>query len=185
MPERLIDVPIETLPFVDEHSIEVDARVDQVWDALLAVMGNFGGRPARPIARGLGCLPIERSPRFGDIGTTVPGFIVTRAVPPAVLALMGEHRYSRYALIFRIAAEQPNGRLPRLSAETRAEFPGRAGRDVPGAGDRNPRPRAGDQLHPPVGPPALRTDGVGGGVQPLVQTSAPSPLATAPRPIGR
>jgi hypothetical protein len=127
MPERLIDVPIETLPFVDEHSIEVDARVDRVWDALLAVMGNFGGRPARPIARGLGCLPIERSPRFGEIGTTVPGFIVTRAVPPAVLALMGEHRYSRYALIFRIAAEQPNGRLPRLSAETRAEFPGRAG----------------------------------------------------------
>jgi hypothetical protein len=47
---------------------------------------------------------------------------VTRAVAPAVLALMGEHRYSRYALIF-YAADTAAGPV-RLSAETRAEFPG-------------------------------------------------------------
>jgi hypothetical protein len=46
-------------------------------------------------------------------------------VPPAVLALMGEHRFSRYALIFKIT-ETVTGRV-RLGAETRAEFPGRRG----------------------------------------------------------
>jgi hypothetical protein len=43
-----------------------------------------------------------------------------------VLALMGEHRFSRYALIF-CAAETASGPV-RLSAETRAEFPGVKGR---------------------------------------------------------
>lgn len=51
--------------------------------------------------------------------------MVTRSVPPAVLALMGRHRYSCYALIFRIT-ETTAGPV-RLSAETRAEFPGRSG----------------------------------------------------------
>jgi hypothetical protein len=125
MPERLIDVPIESLPFVDEHSVEVAASLDDTWAALIAVMGS-GSRAAAPVARALGCLSTRRSGEFGRIGTTIPGFIVTRSVPPAVLALMGEHRYSRYALIFRIA-EQTGDRPPRLSAETRAQFPGRSG----------------------------------------------------------
>jgi hypothetical protein len=43
-----------------------------------------------------------------------------------VLALMGEHRFSRYALIF-CAVETASGPV-RLSAETRAEFPGVKGR---------------------------------------------------------
>jgi hypothetical protein len=43
-----------------------------------------------------------------------------------VLALMGEHRFSRYALIF-YAAETAAGPV-RLRAETRAEFPGIRGR---------------------------------------------------------
>ena len=42
-----------------------------------------------------------------------------------MLALEGRHRYSRYALTFRI---DPDGDGSRLSAETRAEFPGWAGR---------------------------------------------------------
>ena len=62
----------------------------------------------------------------GRIGSTIPGFIVTRAIPPAVLALMGEHRFSRYALVFRITEREEAPAL--LSAETRAEFPGRKGR---------------------------------------------------------
>lgn len=126
MPERLIDVPIESLPFVDEHAVEAAASPAEIWAALIAVMARSGGRVAAPFARALGCLAIERSDRFGEIGTTIPGFIVTRSVAPAVLALMGEHRYSRYALIFRIA-EQRGDRPPRLGAETRAEFPGRSG----------------------------------------------------------
>jgi hypothetical protein len=77
------------------------------------------------VARALGCVPGERAGKAGEIGSTVPGFVVTRSVPPAVLALMGEHRFSRYALVFRIT-QTPAGPV-RLSAETRAEFPGARG----------------------------------------------------------
>jgi hypothetical protein len=79
----------------------------------------------RLVAGRLDCTPAEFSGEPGRIGSTVPGFIITRAIPPAVLALMGEHRFSRYALIFRIT-ETPAGPV-RLSAETRAVFPGRRG----------------------------------------------------------
>jgi hypothetical protein len=84
-------------------------------------------RPGRihlgePVARSLGCVVTEREGQAGAIGSTIPGFIVTRSVEPAVLALMGEHRFSRYALIF-YAADTAAGPV-RLGAETRAEFPG-------------------------------------------------------------
>jgi hypothetical protein len=85
--------------------------------------GNNG--IGKRVAGGLGCVPGERAGEPGEIGSTVPGFLITRAVPPAVLALMGEHRFSRYALVFRIT-QTPAGPA-RLSAETRAEFPGRSG----------------------------------------------------------
>ena len=55
----------------------------------------------------------------------MPGFVVARSIPPAVLALLGEHRFSRYALIFRIT--ETLAAPVRLSAETRAEFPGAKG----------------------------------------------------------
>ncbi len=61
-----------------------------------------------------------------EIGATIPGFVVTRSVEPAVLALVGQHRFARYALIFKIT-ELASGPT-RLSAETRAEFRGRRGR---------------------------------------------------------
>ncbi len=127
MPGRLIDVPIESLPFVDERTIEVEAPAERVWESLLQTVAGVGAnRRGRALARRLGCTPDERSGEIGTIGSTVPGFIVTRAVPPAVLALMGEHRFSRYALVFRIAERLEPGGV-RLSAETRAEFPGRSG----------------------------------------------------------
>jgi hypothetical protein len=126
MPQRLIDIPIESLPFVDEHSTTIAATQDAVWEALLEVSGALGSGPGSSrLARALRCMPIERRGEPGQIGSTVPGFVVTRAVQPAVLALMGEHRFSRYALIFT-ATEAPTGAV-RLSAETRAEFPGRSG----------------------------------------------------------
>jgi hypothetical protein len=43
-----------------------------------------------------------------------------------VLALMGEHRFSRYALVFRI--DETLAGPVYLKAETRAEFPGTQGR---------------------------------------------------------
>jgi hypothetical protein len=126
MPQRLIDVPIESLPFVDEHSTTIAATQDAVWAALLEVSGALGsGSGSSRVARALRCVPIERRGEPGQIGSTVPGFVVTRAVQPAVLALMGEHRFSRYALIFT-TTETSTGAV-RLSAETRAEFPGRSG----------------------------------------------------------
>lgn len=127
MPERLIDVPIESLPFVDEHSISIDASAETIWDALLETLGHgFSSTPPGRVAvRALECAPDRNSGKPGRIGSTIPGFIVTRAIPPAVLALMGEHRYSRYALVFRITEREDAPAL--LSAETRAEFPGGRG----------------------------------------------------------
>jgi hypothetical protein len=120
---RVIDYPIESLPFVDEHSVVIAATVDEVWDALVATVG--AGRIAAPVARALGCEQTERAGKPGSIGSTVPGFVITRAVRPAVLALMGAHRFSRYALVFQIS-ETPLEPVV-LTAVTRAEFPGRMG----------------------------------------------------------
>lgn len=126
MAERLIDVPLESLPYVDEHGTDVDATAERAWEALLSYFGGAGAnRLAGPIATGLGCVPSKRTGTPGEIGSTIPGFVVARSVAPAVLALMGKHRFSRYALIFRIA--DPRSGPVRLSAETRAEFPGRTG----------------------------------------------------------
>ena len=128
MPERLIDVPIESLPFVDEHSISVDASAEAIWAGLLETLGQgfSSSPPGQLVVRALECAPSACKGEPGRIGSTIPGFIVTRAIPPAVLALMGEHRFSRYALVFRITEREEAPAL--LSAETRAEFPGRKGR---------------------------------------------------------
>ena len=127
MPHRLVDVPIESLPFVDEHYIEIAASTEQVWDALIGVVGGVSeGRSSAPISKALGCAQTETDGEPGEIGSTIPGFVVTRSIRPAVLALMGRHRFSEYALIFSIL-EKPSG-LVLLSAQTRAEFPGRRGR---------------------------------------------------------
>ena len=40
---------------------------------------------------------------------------------------MGEHRFSRYALVFSVTPLGDGDRV-RVAAETRAEFPGRSGR---------------------------------------------------------
>jgi hypothetical protein len=127
MPRRIIDIPIESLPFVDEHYVEIAASAEQVWDALISVLsGVTEGRSGEPLARALGCAQTEAEGEPGEIGSTIPGFVVTRSIRPAVLALMGQHRFSRYALIFSIV-DKPSG-LVLLGAQTRAEFPGRRGR---------------------------------------------------------
>jgi hypothetical protein len=122
----LIDVPLESLPYVDEHSTDVAATAERTWDALVAQIGATGrSRRGRLLAKRLGCASTSSSGEPGEIGSTIPGFIVTRSVRPAVLALAGEHRFSRYALIFRI--DETAAGPVRLRAETRAEFPGRLG----------------------------------------------------------
>jgi hypothetical protein len=125
--DRAIDVPIESLPAIDEHAIRIDAPTQAVWDALLpTVAASFGGRASGAIARGLGCAETESEGDLSHPGGTLPGFVVARVVPPALLALLGSHRFSRYALIFRVDAMVDG--TTRVRAETRAEFPGARGR---------------------------------------------------------
>ena len=122
----VIDTPIQDLPFVDEHAIGIEATERQTWDALLATLPSVFDRGY--VGRAGWILGVEHRARrgnLGEIGSTLPGFVVARAVPPAVLALLGQHRFSRYALIFRI---EKTGAGVRLRAETRAEFPGAKGR---------------------------------------------------------
>ena len=124
---RAIDVPIETLPPIDEHAIRIDAPPQAAWDALLTtVAGSFGGRASGAIARALGCAETESRGNLQHPGGTIPGFVVARVVPPAVLALLGSHRFSRYALVFRVDATEDD--KSQVRAETRAEFPGAKGR---------------------------------------------------------
>lgn len=118
----------DRLPYVDEHSIEIEAGAQPVWDAALRVVdGSFASTRSSRGARLLGCAEVDASgPRPLAVGSTVPGFRVETAEPPRELGLGGAHRFSRYALIFRIDA-LGDGRT-RLRAETRAEFPGLRGR---------------------------------------------------------
>ena len=144
---RIIDVPIESLPFVDEHYVEIAATPEQVWEALIRILdGISDGRSGASISRALGCAQTEVEGEVGEIGSTIPGFVVTRAIRPAVLALMGQHRFSEYALIFSIL-EKPSG-LVLLGAQTRARVPRPPRPPLPRPRDRHPRPRAGHLEHP-------------------------------------
>jgi hypothetical protein len=115
------------LPHVDEHSTEVVAPPAQVWDALVAVVPRAtGGRVSERFAGLLGCDQRRASGAVPAPGSTVVGFRVARSEAPTELALEGAHRFSRYALIFRI--DDLGGARSRLRAETRADFPGPHGR---------------------------------------------------------
>lgn len=118
----------DRLPYVDEHSIEIEADPEATWEAASHVVdGSFGATPSAVFARLLGCADVEGSgPRPLAVGSTFPGFHVEAAERPRVLGLGGSHRFSRYALILRVDA-LGEGRS-RLRAETRAEFPGLRGR---------------------------------------------------------
>lgn len=111
------------LPLLDEHTVVVHAPPDVVWTALLdTVERSFGKALAAAYARAVGCEPVAATgPRPLDVGSTLPGFAVTRCQADRELALEGRHRFSTYALTFRL---EPSGVGTRLTAETRAVFPG-------------------------------------------------------------
>lgn len=117
----------DALPFLDEHGVEVAAPPEVVWDSLCRVAeGSFSSALAARFSRWVGCEETTASgPRPLAEGSTVPGFVVARAEPGSELALAGRHRYSEYALVFRLTR---SGAETRLRAETRARFPGSAGR---------------------------------------------------------
>jgi hypothetical protein len=123
---RVIDFPLEHLPPIDEHGTLILAPVPRAWEALLEIAArSFSRGASERIARLLGCAHVRAEGEIDRIGSTIPGFIVARVVEPAVLALEGEHRFARYALIFRLEPTRDENSL--LRAETRAEFPGLRG----------------------------------------------------------
>lgn len=117
----------QRLPHVDEHSAEIAAIPEAVWEALLRVVeGSFGSATTGRIAHLLGCADVTASgPRPLATGSAFPGFHVETAERPRELALAGSHRFSDYALTFRL--EGVDDRHTRLRAETRALFPGLQG----------------------------------------------------------
>ena len=118
---------VQDLPHVDEHAVVIAAGVDDVWTAVTDLDGVFSRPRAEFYARAVGCADDRASgPRPLAEGSTMPGFHVVTSVPGSELVLAGRHRFSSYALTFRID-ELTEGRT-RLRAETRAVFPGLAGR---------------------------------------------------------
>lgn len=121
--KRTIDLPLEDLSHIDEHGLLVHAARETVWEALVALVPRaFSGRVSSRVARALGCSETEADGEPGEIGSTFPGFVVTRVIEPAALALEGQHRFSRYGLIFSLEPTKDERTL--LRAETRADFPG-------------------------------------------------------------
>jgi len=103
---------MEALPFIDEHSVVADAAPQAVWDAVHA---SFS-RPLTGVTR-----------RYAELVGAADGqaFVVDTAEPPTLLGLVGEHRFSRYALTFTLEALGPD--RTRLTARTNAVFPGVGG----------------------------------------------------------
>jgi hypothetical protein len=114
----------ERLPHIDEHGLDIVADPEATWGALLRVVeGSFGSTATRRLARLLACADVDSSgPRPLSAGSTFPGFHVEAANRPQELALAGSHRFSDYALIFRL--DDLGAGRTRLRAETRATFPG-------------------------------------------------------------
>jgi hypothetical protein len=115
------------LPYIDEHSIAIAAAPNATWGALLRVVeGSFASGASAKGARLLGCADtVASGPRPLADGSVLPGFHVETAQRPQELAIVGGHRFSDYALIFRLDDE--GGDRTALRAETRATFPGLKG----------------------------------------------------------
>ena len=124
---RTIDVPLEELPPIDEHAIEIDAPAEVAWEALFPTLErSFNGRNAERYAERLGAVVTVAQGDLHHPGGMLPGFTVIRAIEPVMLALAGRHRYSQYAVVFRI--DLLPGQRSQVRLETRAEFLGRKGR---------------------------------------------------------
>jgi hypothetical protein len=122
-----IDVPLEALPPIDEHEIDVDAPAEASWDALFPTLEKaFGGKFAHRYTERVHAAETEAHGDLHHPGGTLPGFTVTRAIAPVMLALAGKHHLAQYAVVFRIDL-LPNQRS-RVRLETRAEFIGAKGR---------------------------------------------------------
>ena len=122
-----IDVPLEKLPAIDEHEIEVDAPAEATWAALFPTLEKaFGGKFAHSYCERVHASETEAHGDLHHPGGTLPGFTVTRAIAPVMLALAGKHHFAQYAVVFKI--DLLPGQRSRVRLETRAEFVGAKGR---------------------------------------------------------
>jgi hypothetical protein len=121
-------IDISQLPYIDEHAVVLGVGADRAWDALLETLEQgLSQRGAAAYSRAVGCADCEASgPRPLAAGSTLPGFRVLVAKLHSELVLVGRHRFSSYALSFRI--EEAGDGSVRLHAESRAAFPGLTGR---------------------------------------------------------
>jgi hypothetical protein len=120
-------MPIAALPYLDERATVVAAGTADVWRGLAETLDlSFAGPAWARYTRLVGCADRTASgPRPLAEGSTLTGWRVVTAVPERELTLRGRHRFSSYALVFRLEDIGP-GRT-RLRAESRAAFPGLAG----------------------------------------------------------
>jgi len=124
---RSIDVPLEMLPPIDEHAIEIDAPAEATWAALFPTLEHsFDSRFGRRYSERVGAVDTDCHGDLHHPGGTVPGFVVSRSIAPVMLALLGEHDFSKYAVVFRI--DLLPGQRSRVRLETRAQFSGTKGR---------------------------------------------------------
>lgn len=97
-----------------------------MWSALGEVLQRaFAGRRETRLATVLGCRDRTEHGSPLEVDGRIPGLRVTRAQPPGEVVLEGEHRFSRYALIFRI--DPAGSGSASIRAETLATFPGLLG----------------------------------------------------------
>ena len=118
---QMIDVPLEKLPPIDEHYIDVEAPAEATFAALFPTLESaLGGKFAHSYCERIGAMETEAHGDLHHPGGTLPRFTVTRAIAPVMLAMTGEHRYAKYAVVFRI--DLLPGQRSRVRLETRADF---------------------------------------------------------------
>ena len=116
---------MERLPYIDEHSADVPAGAPRTWEALRSVLrGELGATPPPGFVSAMRLEPPDCRGNWAaliEIGSTLPGFEVRELRAHEHLALVGRHRFSRYALVFDL--DEVEGGT-RVRAQTRAAFPG-------------------------------------------------------------
>jgi hypothetical protein len=116
------------LPYIDEHARGIGATREQAWAALIATVRGLGRTVPAAIAGPWGLQPARAQGDWSatpQVGDCVPGFVVERSRPARELALRGRHRFSRYALVFELDADDAGCTI---RARSYAEFPGLKGR---------------------------------------------------------
>lgn len=114
-----------SLPFIDEHSIDVAAPPAAVWRAIGRTIGGQPRLAMRAAATLLGTDPRASHGELLVVGSSIPGFRVATAVPGERVVYAGRHRFSEYELVFELAAHEGGTRVRALSY---ARFPGPHGR---------------------------------------------------------